>query len=190
MKKQVYNHLDKKVNIVSKEQAPVHQNQYDLMAGLILVIVPFVLTSLTYFYANYILYSLIGFIVLLFLTLYWLPKLSIYKKFTIAIWVVIPLVYLATTIIFIPYFLHNHIIDKKYECYSAKLKRVSDVGGIGSIYFDMDYSDNIPKEMMFIHALDIDIFQYDNLPKKSEKIKICGEVSKIGFSLDYVEAVR
>lgn len=187
MKNKTNGNINKKDNKASKKQGSVYQNQYDLMAGLILIIVPFVLTSLTYFYANYIVYSLLGFVILLFLTFYWLPKLSIYQKFSIAIWIVIPLIYLATTIIFIPYFLHNYIIDKRYECYSAKLKRMTDVGGIGRIYFDIDYTKDLPREMMFVHAMDVDIYQYDNLPKKGTKIRICGEISKIGFSFDYIE---
>jgi len=191
MKKQVYNNTYKKVDEVPKRQ---RGNHYDFLAGLLIIASAFGMkSSLVYFYANYILYSLLCVIVLLFLTFYWIPKLSIYKKLSIAVLLTMPFLYLVTTIWFIPKLIHYQYIDKQYQCFNAKLESKwflrSDI--VGSIRFDIDYTNDLPKEMMFINFLDgLDTYQYDNLPNKGEKIRICGEISKIGFSLESVEAVR
>jgi len=168
----------------------------------ILVVIFFLLTGIemnlafTHFYTNYILYSLLASVILSLVTLYIIAKLRITKNISVVPWLTIPFIYIIINIFLIPSFLHYHYCDKKYQCFNAQLERKyifhkrNQISPIG-IQFDINYTNDLPKELMFFrHISDIDPFDYEQLPNKGKKIHICGEVSKIGFSLDYVKAMR
>jgi len=146
-----------------------------------------------FFYSNYILYSLIIVVLLLFLMLYWLPKKFSSKYFSGWYSSMIPITIIYISIWFIPRVLHYLIIPSKTQCIQSTLidKLYNDYGESGFIKFDAINAVPRIKNMMFIDSFyGLDKDQYNNLPKKGEKIRICGEISKIGFSFDTVEAVR
>jgi len=163
-----------------------------ILMGLVpLIFEPY--SSFTYFYQNYIVYSFVFILLLLFLCLYWIPQKKFSIKFSNFYDLMIPLIIVTTTLWFIPKLLHYYLIDKKNQCIKTVLtnKSYNPHGKSGFIKFDDINAVPRIEDMIFVNSISgIDEYQYDNLPKKGEKIRICGEVSKIGFSLDYVEAVR
>jgi len=147
--------------------------------------------SFIYFYRHYLTYSLIG-IILGILILVMMSK-RFTQKFTVLYYFSIILITIFMSIWFIPKSLHYLKNDKNNVCVEAHLKYKGFVryNNNGFIKFTLLDDTKLPIDLIFLKKINgLSRYDYDNLPKKGEKIRICGEISKIGFSFDYVEAVR
>ena len=145
-----------------------------------------------FFYTNYIVYTFLGTIIVSIILLK-IPKILYKKRFTR--W------YYESTIILIcilgiwtiPKMAHKVYFNKKNICFESQLisKRFMNKIGNGVIKFKVLNTIKMPTSLLSFDAFyGVPEEQYNNLPKKGEKIRICGEISKIGFSFDTVEAVR
>lgn len=150
------------------------------------------LSSFKYFYENYFIYSIAGSVILAMITFYYLPKYYEIKLKELH-YFLFSIFFAGLTFFFIPKFAHIFILNKNFQCISATLVGKSFLGSDqkGSIKFDIIYEQNTPKEFIGYHSLrDIPKDEYEQLPSHGSKINICGDLSKICFSFDYIEAVK
>jgi len=156
------------------------------MMNIIFVII----SVFEYFYSSYIFYSLFVLIILLLL----LGYIYFYKYISLLSFNSLVILVIVYSIWFIPEGFHKYIIQKNFICLEAQLKSKRFIRyneHRGKIKFTILNKFNMPKELLFFDTFyGVPKDQYDNLPLKGSKIKICGEISKIGFSFDYVETVR
>jgi hypothetical protein len=88
-----------------------------------------------------------------------------------------------------------HFIDttKKEICINAKLtsKREPYGGQDGVIWFDIRDDKIMPRELRNFNLLsNLSYDEYRDLPKKGGTIKICGEISKVGYQYTSIEAIK
>ena len=148
-------------------------------------------STFSYFYDFYILYSL-GLAIVVLIVFYFFIKLYNVRTFW-AKYLLIPFMIFSLSLWTIPKFIHHYIFSTETLCLNATLKYKDYIHRDDrvKIIFELDYSIQIPKQLQSFTQLDgVGGYEYNSLPKKGKKIKICGEVSKIGFSFDYVEAIK
>jgi len=157
---------------------------------LILLITNLYFDTFTYFYGLFY-DSLTLFIILLLLWLILMQSSQRIKK-SISKYLFVPSIILLLSFWTIPKIIHYYVIPKDMLCLQATLKSKRLIKGLVSIDFTFEKypTTMLPKLQSLTTLHSIDGYQYNDLPRKGELIQICGEISKIGFSLDYVEAVR
>ncbi len=146
-------------------------------------------STFVYFYKFYILYSLIA--IMSIMSIFYIlikDNLIYWTKYLF-----IPLMVFSLFLWTLPKLVHHYIVSTQMLCLNATLRYKDYISRDNrvKIVFELENKIKISKQLQSFSKLDgIDGYQYNNLPKKNEKIRICGQISKIGFSFDYVEAVK
>jgi len=145
--------------------------------------------SQVYFYTNYGYLSLIVSIFTCIVLYYFLRKKKISKWY----YLFIPILVITLALWIIPKALHYTVLPKKSICLDSTIthKYWHRYGNAGYIEFSLYSNSKTPKELLHFDSLsNLDKYDYDLLPSKGEQIKICGNISKVGYTYTYIESVK
>lgn len=146
--------------------------------------------SQTYFYSNYAFISLLSSISMCIILCYLLIRIIKLTR-----WSYFALVILVVTINFwvIPKILHYTILSSEPMCIESTLthKYWHRYGDAGYIEFKPKSYSSIPKELLYFNSLSkISKYDYDLLPPKGSEIKICGDITMVGYTYSYTETIK
>jgi len=153
------------------------------------------LSSYIYFYNMYSGYSLIMSIILCILVCYLIPKYY-GKNFVTALFqMLMPMLILMFSFWTIPKAFHYLFLETKEICIKGELTyKLSARQDEGRISFDIDYLSNeiqVPRKLIsFGDISGISYDEYLKLPSIGSKIKICGEMSKVGYQYNTIEEIK
>ena len=146
--------------------------------------------SQIYFYSNYGYISLFGGILMCIFLCYFVTKnveLSTWYYFSM------PILILTLSLWIIPKFFHYIILAPNVICIESTItnKYWHRYGDVGYIEFNFDNNSNIPKKLLHFNSLSkLSKYNYDIFPSKGAKIKICGDISKVGYTYTHIEAIK
>jgi|GEM_PF-1898313 len=124
---------------------------------VLIAFVPFlyelVESSFSFFFHNYIFYSL-SFMVVLIMIGFYLARIFHSRNF-FTYFFLIPLMSLTWSIWFIPKLIHYTYAAKTYLCVEANLTRkfYTHKDSLGDIWFDINYTNDMPREFMYLDSL-------------------------------------
>jgi len=191
MKKVLYN-LEKEL----KEKEKKYSNDltfFDIFIIFIsfgLVILKMLNDSQIYFYSNYIYLSLLGSVLACIILCYLLTKRII---FSIWYYISVPVLIVTVSLWIVPKILHFTVLTTKEICIKSTIvdKYWHRYGNAGYIDFSVDHNLNIPEELLSFNELSkISEYHYKRFPKKGSKIKICGDISKVGYTYTHIETIK
>jgi len=150
-----------------------------------------IVDSFVYFYSHYIWYSFAIVAVGCFIFCNLLPKK---KKGALSdyYYLLVSAVLTIYTFWFTPKMIH-FLSFPKNVCFNAILTHkqyfyTQNQTGSIEFYFIKDINNKLPKNLVELNSLNaIPEKEYDKLPNLGKKIEICGTISNIGFSFDYIE---
>jgi len=199
MKKQ---HLLKKLKKELETENKLRpKSDFGTFFNLILLVMSFIIfmtiminDSQIYFYQNYFLYSIFGLLFYSFIFLYLLPKGNGQKVFSQGYYISMLIIGISIFIYIVPKAWHYNFLKLDTVCFQAKLtyKYYSYTSGeVGRISFDSIYEENIPYKIIQLSSLSaIPKDEYDSLPNIGSKIKICGDISKVGYTYTHIETIK
>ena len=151
------------------------------------------MSSFVYFFSNYYIYAL-GLIFCLGIVIYFLKKrYHLEWKAQRIIWIGVLIG--SMSFLLLPQWMHFYVLEKKQICIDAKLVQKRKYGRSKDnkrmIKFDINYTADLPRQLLgFSKLKDIPDYQYDTLPPVGSPIRICGELSKVGFQYTSIKAVK
>jgi len=150
------------------------------------------LSSYKYFYHSFVGYSVLIFLILCVLVCNVIPKRYGDSMITGLYQLLMPLFLLMVSFWVIPKVMHYVYFDKKEICINAKLTyKLSARKDEGMISFDIKYDTEIPRELISFNSISgIPFDNYISLPKIGSKIKICGDISKVGYIYTHIETIE
>ena len=104
-----------------------------------------------------------------------------------------PILILTLTLWIIPKFFHYTILSSNVICIESTImnKYWHRYGDAGYVEFNFDNNSNIPQKLLHFNALSkLSKYDYDIFPSKGSKIKICGDISKVGYTYTHIEAIK
>jgi len=150
-------------------------------------------SSFEYFYQNYFIYAFFSSFLLMMTLFYLIPK-WINIKFKELQYILISILILGISFFFIPKLLHYIFLPKTNQCFVATLLEKRLLGRSndkGKIKFDIIFDKDTPSKFIGYSTLsDVPVYEYELLPKLNSKIKICGEISKVGYQYTSIEAIK
>ena len=186
-------------NLESELQDKYKNKKISIFDGVLAVVIYFIViykiisSSFIFFYSNYILYAIFLFVLWCILLCYFFPKKWKLTVPTDVYNFLMPILALVISFWIIPRSWHYIDASKKEICIDAKLirKLPPNNSGDGIINFDIRYDKLLPKELISLGSLSgLSYEEYMTLPAKGSKIKICGDISKVGYTYTHIEAIN
>ena len=174
-----------------KRQEKTQPYEYILIFLLMVSAWFLIVDSFVYFYSYYIWYSFALVVVGCFVFCNWLPKKK-KKVFSDFYYLLVPAILTIYIFWFAPKIIHFVSLPKNI-CFNAILTYkqyfyTQNQTGMIKFYLIEDANNKPPKELKTLNKLSaIPEKEYNNLPSTGKKIEICGTLSSIGFSFDYVD---
>jgi len=175
--------LDKELKEKSKKP-DIHIKEAIPIVGSILMLLLVMSSSIILFYSVYMMYALIV-SVCCALLLFWIEN-----RYTIGLPLIgLTMVIIVTFTLVLPILAHYILLDKKEVCFDTTLKNkyfnVKMDGG--TIHFEQNKS-NTNNTLNIDTISGIPRYEYSQLPPIGSKVKICSEISKVGYQYTSIEA--
>jgi len=189
--KKLFNTLEKE--LIGREKK-YHENLtfFDIFVISIsvgILILKIVYDSQIYFYSNYYYISLFGSILICIILCYFLTKNT---KLSLWYYISMTILILTLSLWVIPKIFHYTILSSKVVCIESTIvnKYWHRYGDVGYVEFQFNNT-NIPEKLLHFNRLSkISKYDYDIFPQKGSKIKICGDISKVGYTYTHIEAIK
>ena len=189
----ILNTLKEELQQKSQKRNEPIRNTFILSISGVALFLGAIYGSYIYFYTNYILYSFgILFVLCLVICLIvFRSRKSIESIDPMVICISVLIFVSMLSIWWIPKLFHYTLLDRTELCINAKLISKYRLKSIRNIRFEINSTKTeLPATLLKIDTLsNIDVIEYDKLPPIGSKIQICGQLSKVGFSYEYIDTV-